>query len=79
MAKESTKATEVPEEVEEAIAEAGEYNFDTKTAATALKKCLADHGIDNYVKRKAALALKVRYNDLERSEDLFNAIMALDK
>lgn len=85
------KATEVPEEITEAIEEAAtptevaeateeasEYDFDQKKAASVLRKVLGNHGIDSYPTRIKAIALKSRYNDKERTEALYNAIMALE-
>jgi len=48
-----------------------------KRAAVKLKTVLDDLGIDNYFKRQRAMKLRDRYNDKERTQNLYNEINEL--
>lgn len=50
---------------------------DWKEAAKKLKALVEDHSIEGYDKRVVAEKLKDRYNDKERTQVLFDEIMAL--
>ena len=68
MSEEVTTNEEVTEE---------EFKADWKAAAKKLKAVTEDYAVDNYFKRVKALALKERYNNKERSEELYNSITGL--
>lgn len=72
---------QAPETLDDSEGYEEEQELDWKTARAVLKK--ADNAcgwsIDEFGRRKQINALKKRYNDKERSAELYKAIMALDE
>lgn len=63
--------TDVVEDEDEA------FDGDWKKAAKKLKSIVNDHSIDNYFKRLQGQKLREKYNDGNRSKELYDSIMAL--
>lgn len=71
MAKKKVVEEEIMEE--EKVVE--EPEIDWKLAADKLKKLVNDQSIDAYFKRGKVQALRERYNNKDRSQELFDLIM----
>lgn len=69
---------EVEEEVLEEAEEAEEVGADWKEVASKLKEVVAKlDSIDYYFQKDEILMIRQRFNDKERSEELYNKIMSL--
>lgn len=71
------KDKEVLEEIEEEVEEE-EFEADWKEVASKLKEVVAKlDSIDYYFQKDEILMIRQRFNDKERSEELYNKIMSL--
>lgn len=64
-----------PDEEVPATEEDSKLNW--KEAASKLKKLVEDNSIDTFFRKDEINALRDRYNNKERSEELFNQIMGV--
>jgi CRISPR/Cas system CMR subunit Cmr4 (Cas7 group RAMP superfamily) len=76
---EEIEFTEPEEKTEEAIRSEEEVfgELDWKEAARHLKLAVEDQSIDRYSFKEYIERLRVRYNDKERTKELYDAIMAI--